>query len=229
MFDGMSILVIENDSPTVLDLSQGIEEAGGHVIGPARTVAEASVLVESHVLGAAVLDVNSANGDLMSLALLLAERRIPVVIYSGDGVPTGLNADQPHISVVPKSAPLSHVMEKLGTMKLKSEGEVESQLNGSRDASAIPISITFSTANILVGRSRRVGKLALADGNLAAVLVPVSGDEVGGNSSGGWYMEAVFGTCGGPGSIPPGVFATLDGAAAWLEERLGWRTRHYNS
>ena len=213
MFNGMLVLVIEEDATTALDISHVIEEAGGHVVGPVRTAAEATALVDTHDIAAAVLDVNSADRDILPMALLLTKRRVSVIVYSGFGLPIGLQGYQPRISMVQKSAPLSHLIEELAAVKARMRDD-------DHDTPKRPVTISFETANILVSQSSRAGRLAFANENLAAVLAPVSGDEVGDGGAGGWHMEAMFGACGGPELIPPNVFTSLDEAAVWLEERL---------
>lgn len=59
------------------------------------------------------------------------------------------------------------------------------------------------------------GLLVMAESRLVAVLVHLS-DEYG-EDAGKWHLEAAFGGVAHPG-VP--IFADLDEAQAWIEDRL---------
>ena len=86
MLNQVSVLIVENEPFIALDLATAVEEARGKVIGPARSVREALMLIERHLVQAAVLDVNLSDRDvtpLLSFSLKAAFRWsfIPAWLY----------------------------------------------------------------------------------------------------------------------------------------------------
>jgi CheY-like chemotaxis protein len=85
------ILIVEDEAVIAMHLSMIIEDCGGQVIGPAISVAEALALIAAGAeIEGAVLDGNLGDGDVTPVALELVARAIPVVIYSGVGIPPDL-------------------------------------------------------------------------------------------------------------------------------------------
>jgi hypothetical protein len=78
------------------------------------------------------------------------------------------------------------------------------------------IDITLQPIPVMAGSRDHEGRLVLADGQLAAVLVRLS-DEVHGEERGGWFLETGFGRC--DGTEHP-VFESLDEAEAWVRRRI---------
>lgn len=65
------------------------------------------------------------------------------------------------------------------------------------------------------GRDGEQGLLVWADRQLVAVLVHLS--DAYGEDAGKWHLEAAFGRVAHPGAP---IFADLDEAQAWIEDRL---------
>jgi len=83
---GSCILVVEDEALIAMLLEDAVLEAGGLVIGPARTVDEALHLVAcTPRLDAATLDINLAGRHSGPVAERLIERRVPFVVVSGYG------------------------------------------------------------------------------------------------------------------------------------------------
>lgn len=78
------ILVVEDDPLIGMLLTDWLDEAGWSTAGPARSAAEALVLVEAGV-DAAVLDVTLAGGDSFAVAAALKARGVPFAFASGHG------------------------------------------------------------------------------------------------------------------------------------------------
>jgi len=78
------------------------------------------------------------------------------------------------------------------------------------------IDITLQPIPVMTGSQDHEGRLVLADGQLAAVLVRLS-DEVHGEEQGGWFLEAGFGPCDGP-EHP--IFESFDEAEAWVRRKI---------
>jgi hypothetical protein len=82
--------------------------------------------------------------------------------------------------------------------------------------------IIFQRIDVLTDGGAQEGRLALAEGQLVAVLIHVSEEETAGNGNGraGWYREAGFGPCSDLVVQTPPVFDTLEKAADWIDERI---------
>ena len=75
------------------------------------------------------------------------------------------------------------------------------------------VSIEFQTCRIATIGSSEEACLVLADRTVAALLVRLDGE---GASERGWYLQIGFGPCEQEGV----VFETLEGAAAWVDQRI---------
>jgi CheY-like chemotaxis protein len=113
MLRNQVVLIVEDEAFTALTLAGAIEDAGGCVVGPVGTVAEALVLIGTQEISAAVLDANLADRDVTPVAIILAGKKIPFVVFSGTGLPSELAAIQPDIAVVMKPAALKVVLNRL--------------------------------------------------------------------------------------------------------------------
>jgi CheY-like chemotaxis protein len=94
-----AILVAEDEPFIALDLAFAIEDAGGEVVGPAASVKEALLLLASHPVAAAILDVNLIDGDISPVVDFLMERSIPLIVQTGVGIPPNLAVRFPGLIV----------------------------------------------------------------------------------------------------------------------------------
>ena len=78
------------------------------------------------------------------------------------------------------------------------------------------IDLMLQPIPVMTGSRDHEGRLVLANGQLAAVLVRLA-DEVHGADRGGWFLETGFGPCDGPAHP---VFESLDEAQAWVRGRI---------
>jgi DNA-binding NtrC family response regulator len=103
MLHQAKILIVEDEALIAMHLAIIIEDHDGQVIGPAVSVAEAlEMIVAGTVIEGAVLDGNLGDGDITPVALELIANGVPVVIYSGVGVPLDLAAIYPDLPVILK-------------------------------------------------------------------------------------------------------------------------------
>jgi CheY-like chemotaxis protein len=213
--------VVEDESVIALDIADCVEAAGGRVVGPVPTVQEALTLLETAAVDAAILDGNLADRDVTPVALLLAARNVPIIVYSGLGLPGDLAASHPNIPLIKKPAPVSQVVKGLVEIFRKqledrpAEAAVTRPLDTRKGRD-----IAFGVIHVLVDDGFRIGRSAFAGGNLIGILIPVSAEEEGDDGAGGWYLEAGFGRCGGTDLATPPVFADLHRAAAWFSARM---------
>ena len=113
MLNHRTVLVVEDEPLIAMSLSLAIEDAGGKVIGPVPAVGEAIALLASQEVASAILDANLIDRDITPLALLLASRRVPFVIYTAVGVPSELCVALPGVPVVMKPEAPEHVLSLL--------------------------------------------------------------------------------------------------------------------
>ena len=117
MLDGARILVAEDEILIALDLTDHLESFGAAVVGPATSVKEAMQLALTGKFDSALLDFNLFDGAVTPLLDVLATRGIPVVIYTGHGVPRELLGRYPRLAVVPKPAPMHRILEEIAVAR----------------------------------------------------------------------------------------------------------------
>jgi DNA-binding NtrC family response regulator len=91
VLSGRTILVVEDEGLIARELSDALENAGAQII-TARGVFDATRIIESRGLSAAVLDFWLAVGvDCLPICTLLTEHRVPFLLYTSytllDGAP----------------------------------------------------------------------------------------------------------------------------------------------
>lgn len=79
------------------------------------------------------------------------------------------------------------------------------------------MAITFQPIAVETNSRDAEGMLVLANGSLVAVLVHLTDEAHAAAERRHWFLEAGFGRCS---AAPPPLFADLDVARDWLEERL---------
>ena len=99
-----------------LDLAFAVEDAGGQVVGPAASVAEALTLLENRPVHGAILDVNLTDRDITPVVAVLAERRVPMILQSGRGLPAELAARFPGLTVRMKPCTSTELIAALAAM-----------------------------------------------------------------------------------------------------------------
>jgi DNA-binding NtrC family response regulator len=112
----MPVLVAEDQIFIALDLALAIEDAGGTVVGPAASAAEALDLLATTTVRAAILDVNLIDGDCSAVVELLASRRIPTIVQTGLELPRALAARFPDLNVHTKPCRASSLVAQLEAM-----------------------------------------------------------------------------------------------------------------
>ena len=122
MCKGATVLIVEDEAIIALDLTMTVECAGGSVVGPAATTAEALVLIAEGMalrqpITAAILDGNLADGNVAPVVWCLHQCGVPMVVYSAVGLPGEVASLAGEISVILKPHPIFDVVATL-TSKL---------------------------------------------------------------------------------------------------------------
>lgn len=113
MFEGLTILIVEDEPIIGINLAVTVEDLGGRVAGPVATVAAAIELVPHIDASGAVLDGRLADRDVTPLAIDLAARGIPFVVHSGTGLPDALALTHPDLPLIMKPASSVAVLREL--------------------------------------------------------------------------------------------------------------------
>ena len=120
MLSGERVLVAEDECLIAMDLADLFETAGADVIGPASTVKEALKLIRSQQVDRACLDFNLADGEVTPVLNLLASKGIPMVVYTGRGLPRELVSQHPNLTVLHKPLPAKRLVTELARAKANS-------------------------------------------------------------------------------------------------------------
>jgi DNA-binding NtrC family response regulator len=118
MLSGEHVLVAEDECVIAPDLTDMLESAGATVIGPAATVREALRLAMSEAVDRALLDFNLADGEVPPALELLAAKGVPMVIYTGRGLPPELASQHPDLTVLRKPVSHKHLIVELAAAKV---------------------------------------------------------------------------------------------------------------
>ena len=113
MFDNVSVLIVEDELFTALELAEEVIERGGRVLGPATSVRSALAILESETPDIAVLDAMLPDNDVSPVSTLLSAKRVPFVVYTGS-LPTAKVAEG--VPVLQKPLPARRVMETLAEL-----------------------------------------------------------------------------------------------------------------
>jgi CheY-like chemotaxis protein len=123
LLNQVSVLIVEDEPFIALALATAVEKARGNVIGPAGSVREALMLIERHLVQAAVLDVNLSDRDVTPIAELLIEGGVPVIFYSGLALPAALRERFPSASVFKKPTPPVQLLTRLVALMRRQSGD----------------------------------------------------------------------------------------------------------
>jgi DNA-binding response OmpR family regulator len=80
---GKRVLIVEDEFLLALTLEEDLKAAGGIVVGPFTTLADALAAIESESFDAAVLDINLRGEMSYAAADALLEKGMPLLFLSG--------------------------------------------------------------------------------------------------------------------------------------------------
>ena len=99
---GMRVLVVEDDHVVATDVTDAIERADGEVVGPVSSLKEAGRVAKTDAFDVAVLDVNLVDGEITPILESLHARKIPMLVYTGSGLPEKVARRHPDVRVLEK-------------------------------------------------------------------------------------------------------------------------------
>jgi hypothetical protein len=121
MLDSKTILIFDGNSYSTLDLSDVIQESDGCVAGPVATLSETLTILDTTIVGGAIVDCSLAEAS--EVAMLLAERGVPLVLQTCGSLPQPLADLGDQASVLVRPVDSRTIVE---TMLMKI-GQVESR------------------------------------------------------------------------------------------------------
>ena len=101
---GSRVLVVEDEFIIALEIQTALEEAGATVIGPAFTVSKAVEFALHENVSAATLDLRLGRESVRHVAMLLAERHIPFIFYTGQPANDPVRCAWPNAPALSKPA-----------------------------------------------------------------------------------------------------------------------------
>jgi DNA-binding response OmpR family regulator len=116
MLHDISVLVVEDEPFTALAIGMEVEEANGHVIGPAASVAEATKLIKNEEVHGAILDLHLIDGDVAPIATRLFELGVPFLFHCGVGLTPALKAQHPNVAVYLKPTAPSRLVKAIAAL-----------------------------------------------------------------------------------------------------------------
>ena len=112
LLSGRTILVVEDEGLIARELSDALENAGAEII-TARGVFDATRIIESRRLSAAVLDFWLGVGvDCLPICALLSECSVPFLLYTSYTLLEGA----PNAPVVGKPAPPQRIVDAVADL-----------------------------------------------------------------------------------------------------------------
>jgi CheY-like chemotaxis protein len=115
MLKQKQILVAEDNNWIAAELVQAIADHDGIPLGPAARNVEALALIDEAPDGA-ILDGNLIDGPITPVALALLDRSLPLVVFTGLGLPADLQRTYPNIRVILKPSPCLAAVHALECM-----------------------------------------------------------------------------------------------------------------
>lgn len=109
------VLIVEDEPFIALDTALAVEQAGGIPIGPAGTVSEALEMIRRERPQAAILDVDLPDGTIDAVLEALYPE-VPVIIYTGKGMPDHLSQVFSDVPVFRKPTPTPMLVENLNAI-----------------------------------------------------------------------------------------------------------------
>jgi DNA-binding response OmpR family regulator len=80
---GRRVLIVEDEVIVAFSIECEVEDAGGEIVGPAHTLAEAQRLI-GEPIDVAILDINLNGETVWPIAQALRERGVPYVLASAN-------------------------------------------------------------------------------------------------------------------------------------------------
>ncbi|APE28141.1 response regulator, putative [Aurantiacibacter gangjinensis] len=104
------MLVVEDEFIVALDLSETVRDMGFRVEGPYANTDHALISVDQELPDFAILDVQTADGEVFPLADALTDAGVPIIFHSGHATPKELRERYPEAMAASKPCPPSDLI-----------------------------------------------------------------------------------------------------------------------
>ena len=98
------VLIVEDNMFIAMEVEAIVLDAGGEVVGPAMSTAQAMRLMDNHKITTAVLDVQLGDHDSLPVARRLTGDGIPFLFHTGNMTNVTFANTWPSVPVVKKPA-----------------------------------------------------------------------------------------------------------------------------
>lgn len=112
--DRPTVLVVEDEFIIALDLSETVRDLGYRVEGPFADKQNAFIAIDQEMPDCAILDVQTADGEVYPLADALADAGVPIIFHSGHIAPTEIAERYPHAQACAKPCPPDRLINMIG-------------------------------------------------------------------------------------------------------------------
>ena len=109
----LRVLVVEDEFIIALDLSETVRDLGFVVEGPYADQENAFVAIDRKLPDCAILDVNTADGEVYPLADALTDAGVPIIFHSGRVAPADVMERYPQAQACSKPCPPGRLVEML--------------------------------------------------------------------------------------------------------------------
>lgn len=107
------VLVVEDEFIIALDLSEAVRDLGYRVDGPYADQEHAFVAIDRALPDCAILDINTADGEVYPLADALTEAGVAIIFHSGRVSPAEVTERYPQAQACAKPCPPGQLVEML--------------------------------------------------------------------------------------------------------------------
>ena len=112
--DRPTVLVVEDELIIALDLSETVRDLGYRVEGPFADKENAFIAIDREMPDCAILDVQTADGEVYPLADALADAGVPIIFHSGHVAPTEITERYPQAQACAKPCPPDRLINMIG-------------------------------------------------------------------------------------------------------------------
>ena len=112
--DRPTVLVVEDEFIIALDLSETVRDLGYRVEGPFADKENAFIAIDREMPDCAILDVQTADGEVYPLADALADAGVPIIFHSGHVAPTEITERYPQAQACAKPCPPDRLINMIG-------------------------------------------------------------------------------------------------------------------
>ena len=112
--DRPTVLVVEDEFIIALDLSETVRDLGYRVEGPFADKENAFIAIDREMPDCAILDVQTADGEVYPLADALANAGVPIIFHSGHVAPIEITERYPQAQACAKPCPPDRLINMIG-------------------------------------------------------------------------------------------------------------------